>query len=223
VDLFLSHTQVVEAWRFEGRILGVGTTSGTRVVVGWWDRSPFGAFVDAMVQDVSGRRTLVAPSRVAEFVATTYRFDDVVTGDVRARWDVGADDDAAPGSAGRPRRAVLVDGGPLRLRAVVGRRTRLGTVLRLVPRRLATAPAFTMVTDPVARLLLDGVRTRGGAGGGRRETYGATDVHAVVAVRATWDDVGLGALAAVDPPVRFGFGSTPRRPSLTHVTTTVQG
>ncbi|WP_418275821.1 hypothetical protein ACNHYB_13305 [Isoptericola jiangsuensis] len=210
---------MVQERRFEGRILGVGTASGTRVVVGWWDRSPFGAFADAMVQDVTGRRTLVAPEAVAGFVASTYDFDDVVVAGVRARWH----DDERGAPAVRPGRALLVEGGPLRLRAVVGRRTWLGGALRLVPARVATAPAFTLLSDPVARVVLDGVRTRGGAGGGRRETYGATDVHAVVGVRATWDDVGLGALADVDPPVRFGFGSTPRRPALTDVTTTVRG
>jgi hypothetical protein len=33
--------------------------------------------------------------------------------------------------------------------------------------------------------------------------------------------MSLGALADVDPPVRFGFGSTPRFPALVRVTTTV--
>ncbi|WP_244277258.1 hypothetical protein [Geodermatophilus obscurus] len=39
---------------------------------------------------------------------------------------------------------------------------------------------------------------------------------------ATWDGVPLGALAAVRPPVTFGFGSVPPRPALARVTTTVQ-
>jgi hypothetical protein len=202
--------------RFDGVILGVGTTSGTRIVVGRWARSPFGRFVDVMVQDVAGRRHLIAPERVAEFVATTYGFDDVVTADVHARWEMPAGPAQVP-------RDLVVEGGPLHLRASVGRRTLLGHVLRLVPRRIAAAPMFTLVTDPVARVALDGVRTRGSAGGGRHETYGASDARAVVAVRATWDGDDLGELADVDPPVRFGFGSTPRRPGLTVVTTTVRG
>ncbi len=201
-------------WRFDGRILGVGTASGTRVVLGVWDRSPFGAFADAMVEDGAGHRRLVAPAHVAEFVASTYGFDDVVEAPVRVRHDVGA---PAPGGL------VVAQAGPLGLRAVVGHRTSLGRMLRLLPRRLATAPSFAGLTDPVARLLLDGVRTRGTAGNGRRETYGATDVHGVVAVHATWEGADLGELADVDPPVRFGFGSTPRRPSLTRVVTMVRG
>jgi hypothetical protein len=214
--------------RFDGSILGVGTTSGTRVVVGRWARSPFGAFADVMVEDAAGCRLLVAPQHVAGFVATTYGFDDVLEVPVDVRREVVPDGGSRtgrplPGDRGTVATAVTVAAGPLRLCAVVGPRTALGRLLRTVPRPLATSRSFALITDPLARLLLDGVRTRGSAGGGRRETYGATDVHAVVAVRASWDGVDLGALADVDPPVRFGFGSTPRRPSLTRVMTTVRG
>jgi hypothetical protein len=65
------------------------------------------------------------------------------------------------------------------------------------------------------------VRTRGTAVAGRREWYGATEVRAVVRMRGRFDDADLGALAPVDPPCRFGFSSTPRRPSVTSVVTTV--
>ena len=61
--------------RFEGRICGVGTREGSRIVVGRWDRSPLGEFADVMVESRDGHRLLVAPSRaVAEYVGSTYRF-----------------------------------------------------------------------------------------------------------------------------------------------------
>ena len=64
--------------RFEGQIAGVGSTSGVRVVIGHWVRSPFGAFADAMVERADGHRMLLAPSeQVAELVSTTYTFDEV--------------------------------------------------------------------------------------------------------------------------------------------------
>ncbi len=103
----------------------------------------------------------------------------------------------------------------------VGPRTALGRLLRLVPPALAAAPAFTLVTDPVARAVLRGVRTRGTAGGGRRETYGATDLHPVLRVQGTWRGRPLGELRPVTPEPGFGFGSTPERPSVTSVVTTV--
>ena len=193
--------------RFEGRIAGVGSTSGVRVVVGRWERSPMGAFADAMVATAEGRRVLLAPSReVADFVAATYSFDEVriepfdVTGD--ANWQVRSPS--------------------LTLVLAVGRRTWLGRLLRLVPRRLGTSPAWCTVTDPVARVVLRGVRTRGSAGGGRREYYAATDHRAVVSASGTFDGVGLGGLAPVSPEPGFGFSSTPPRPSVTSLVTTVQ-
>ena len=38
-----------------------------------------------------------------------------------------------------------------------------------------------------------------------------------------WDGADQGGLTPVEPPVRFGFGSTPRAPSLVRVVTLVQG
>ena len=68
---------------------------------------------------------------------------------------------------------------------------------------------------------MQGVRTRGSARGDRRETYGATDHHAVESLRGTWRGRDLGALAPVLPEPGFGFGSTPPRPSVTALVTTV--
>ncbi|HEY0642723.1 MAG TPA: hypothetical protein VGD39_04835 [Nocardioides sp.] len=194
--------------RFTGRIAGIGSTSGVRVVVGRWDDSPWGAFADVMVEDADGHRVLLAPSeRVREFVAATYSFDEhviepVAVTDTADGWRI-----ATPS---------------LSLRLVVGGRTPLGAVLGLVPDRVATAPAWCTVVDPVARVVLRGVRTRGTAGGDRREWYGATSVSAVTAIEGEWRGAGLGALAPVDPPCRFGFSSTPKRPSVTSVVTTIE-
>ena len=194
--------------RFTGRIAGAGSTSGVRVVVGRWDDSPWGSFADLMVEDASGHRVLVAPDeRTREFVAATYAFDEhvitpVTVSDTTSGW--------------------RVDSEPLALDLAVGRTTLLGRVLDLVPDRLATAPAWCALTDPVARVVLRGVRTRGSASRDRREWYGATSVRSVTALRGTWRGTDLGTLAPVDPPCRFGFSSTPRRPSVTAVVTTIE-
>ena len=65
------------------------------------------------------------------------------------------------------------------------------------------------------------MRTVGSAGSGRREYYCARDEHALQQVEATWDGEPLGALRPVSPPVRFGFGSSPRRPAIVRVTTII--
>ncbi|WP_131104747.1 hypothetical protein [Ornithinimicrobium sufpigmenti] len=196
-------------WTFSGRILGVGTTSGVRLVVGVWDTSPLGSFADVMVEQAGGHRILLAPSQeVADFVAGTYTFDETRIEPVEVE---------LPGDA-----RMEVVSSSLSLVAALGRRTAMGWLLRGIPRRVAANPLFSTATDPVARVILRGVRTRGTAGQGRREYYGATDVRAVTSVSGRLDGVDLGTLTAVDPPASFGFSSTPRRPSLTQVVTTIR-
>ena len=193
--------------RFEGHIAGVGSGSGTRVVVGHWHRTPMGAFADVMVETPTGHRVLLAPrADVAAFVETTYRFDEVRLEPVEVA-ERGAD--------------WQVRAPSLTLSLRVGRSTVLGHLLRRLPPRLLTSPAWCRLVDPVARLLLRGVRTTGTARAGRREYSGATDVRAVLAATGTFDGRPLGPLRPVHPPCRFGFSSTPRRPSVTTVVTTV--
>ena len=191
--------------RFRGRIAGVGSTSGTRVVVGHWLDTPLGPFADAMVETAAGHRVLLAPhDEAAAFIRATYTFDEVRI---------------EPFSVGEP---LAVRSPSLTLDLTVGGRTPLGSALRAVPRRLAESPAWCALTDPVARVALRGVRTRGTAGNDRREWYGATDTHRITALSGTFDGQDLGDLADVDPPCRFGFSSTPHRPSVTEVVTTVE-
>jgi hypothetical protein len=193
--------------RFVGEICGLGTASGCRVVIGRWTSSPFGSFADAMVEHADGHRVLLAPDdAVATYVSTVYEFDEVVVTSV---------------STDRPPGRLRFRGGPLIADITIGSRDALGWALRAVPRSVATSATWASLVDPVARLTMRGVRTRGSTAGGE-EHYGATDRHRVVAVTATWSGADLGALAAVEPPVRFGFSSAPRRPSIVAVTTTVR-
>lgn len=193
--------------RFEGHIAGIGTSSGTRLVVGRWDVSPFGAFTDVMMEDSEGFRTLLAPSRdVAEYVGSTYSFDEIRVVPVQSA--LGAS-------------RLELDAGPLRLEAVLGGRTALGRVLRLVPRALATSPRWLALISPAAAALLPGVRTAGSAGNGRREYYGVTSARTITSATAELEGAGLGRLAPLRPAVRFGFSSAPAAPQLVSVVTTI--
>jgi hypothetical protein len=193
---------------FRGCIAGLGTSSGVRIVVGCWAESPYGAFADVMLAEPDGTRRLLAPTReIADFVAATYRFDEVMVVPVEV---------STTGSR------VVVVAGDLRLDYALGRRTPLGRALRLVPAHVATSPAWARVTDLVSRLVLRGVRTRGSAGGGRTESYGATDHHRVDSMTGTWRGRDVGRLAPVLPEPGFGFGSTPAVPSVTTLVTTVR-
>ncbi|MBG0564727.1 hypothetical protein I4J89_25080 [Actinoplanes sp. NEAU-A11] len=193
--------------RFNGWIAGLGTASGTRLVVGHWPDSPFGPVTDVMVEHADGRRVLLAETEeLGRFVAETYSFDRVRV---------------VPVSVDRSGPAWTVTAGPLTLRFITGGRGPLGRLLHAVPPVLARRLLWVRLIDVPARLLR-GVRTHGSAGNGRRERYAVQDLHRITTATGVLDGVDLGRLAAVDPPVRFGFGSTPRFPALVRVTTTVE-
>ena len=176
-------------------------------MVGAWTESPYGEFTDVMLAEPDGTRRLLAPTReIAELVGDTYSFDDVRVVPVRMRRDWSF---------------VRVTAGDLDLRYLIGRRTPLGVALRLVPEPVGSAAWWTRVTDPVARSVLRGVRTRGSARDGRSEAYAATDHHAITRVLGSWQGVDLGSIAPVTPEPGFGFGSTPERPSVTTLVTTI--
>ncbi|MDQ2755003.1 MAG: hypothetical protein M3Y71_00285 [Actinomycetota bacterium] len=197
---------------FAGRIAGIGTTSGTRLVVGHWEHTPLGPFADVMLERPDGHRLLLAPSEeVIEVVEATYVFDEIRLEPVRVTEGSGG-----TGASWR------VSSPSLDLSLVLGERAALGRLLQLVPRRVATSTRWASVVNPVAGLLVPGVRTRGVARPGRREWYGATDVRHVVSAWGTLEHRDLGTLAPVDPPCHFGFSSTPRAPSVTTVVTTIE-
>lgn len=192
---------------FGGRILGVGSTSRTRVVVGMWDTSPLGAFADCMVALPTGRRILLAPTEeVATYIADTYDFDEVRIEDVGCRASANT---------------LAVEAASLILDVELGGPTGLGRLLRLIPARLGRSTTFAAMCDPVARVALRGVRTRGTAGNGRTEFYAASDLRSVRSISGRFQSTDLGDLADVWPEPGFGFSSTPRTPGLTSVTTTV--
>lgn len=193
--------------QFDGDITGIGTTSGTRIVVGHWPSSHLGDFADVMVEFADGERLLIAPDdEVREFVTATYNFDRTALTEVTYTTDG---------------RHTTVTAGDLVVSFTTGSPTALGRLLSLMPTAIVTAPWFCAISDPIARVVMRGVRTRGTAGGGRREYYGARGQRRVIEVEATWRGDDLGHLTDVDPPVRFGFGSTPKKPSTTRITTTI--
>lgn len=193
--------------RFHGTITGIGTSSGVRIVVGQWAQTPYGTFADVMLETADGHRRLLAPTQqVAEFIEQTYEFDEVSIVPVTV---------IANGKS----RDLRAD--TLQLTWAIGRRTAIGGLLRAVPGKLAVTPAWCRVIDPIARVVMRGVRTAGTARAGRREFYGARDVHAVDSASGSYLGRDLGELTAVQPAVSFGFGSVPATPAETTIVTTI--
>lgn len=193
--------------RFTGHIAGLGTASGVRIVVGMWESSPLGAFTDVMVQSGKGVRTLLAPSSaVADYVSETYNFDIVRVVPLKVKLDEDT---------------LELDAGPLHVRAGLGGPTRLGRLLGVLPKAVATHPRWLTAVNPVARILFPGVRTAGTTGNNRHEYYGVTSARRITSVAADWAGTPLGRLAPIQPRVRFGFSSVPKAPQLVTVTTTI--
>lgn len=194
--------------RFTGHIAGIGTRSGTRLVLGMWDETPMGSFADAMIEDASGHRTLVAPrEEVADFIAATYSFDEIVI---------------APVALTRSPAAWYLTSDDLDVAFAPGRRLWMSPLLLAVPPPLRRTAGWARVCSPIASRLMPGVQTFGTAGSGRTEWYAARDVRGVDSASARWRGEDLGALAPLTPPVRFGFASAPARPSLTALTSYVR-
>ncbi len=193
---------------FTGHIAGIGTRSGTRLVLGMWDETPMGAFADAMIEDAAGHRTLVAPRReVADFIATTYSFDEIVI---------------APVTVSRESvwRLTSTD---LDVTFSPGRQLWVSPLLKAVPAPVRRSSTWARLCNPIASRLMPGVRTFGSAGSDRTEWYAARDVRRIDSASVRWRGEDLGALAPLTPAVRFGFASAPARPSLTALTSYVAG
>ena len=170
---------------FTGRIAGLGTTSGVRLVIGMWETTPFGPFADVMLEEPSCHRILLAPTdEIAEFIATTYTFDEV---------------GVAPVTFRRTTAGVTLSAPRLSLTFGVGSISPLGRLLRIVPPTFATNPTWLRAIDPIARVLVPGVRTAGSANAGRREFYGVTRARTITDAAASWQDRDLGSLAPLWP------------------------
>ncbi len=157
-----------------------------------------------MVELASGQRILLAPdAEVADFVSSTYGFDETRLVPVTASIDAGND-----------AQHLVVEAGPLRIRAVVGASSMLGYAAALLPKRLAVHPSWLRAVSPVAAWLSPGVRTAGSARDGRQEFYGVTGIRRIDSAVVNWDGRDAGPLARIQPPVRFGFSSVPSRPSI---------
>ena len=150
-----------------------------------------------MVETAAGHRVLLAPSpsRWRTFVEATYVFDEMRrrAGHGRGRGADGVAGPVAVAAAHAARRCVV------RRWAAAARGAAAGS------RR---APAWCALTDPVARVVLRGVRTRGTASGGRREWYGATDTRAVTALAGSFD--GAAARDAWPRSTRRAASASPR-------------
>jgi hypothetical protein len=144
-----------------------------------------------------GERVLVAATEdVAAFVSAVYRFDDTVVD---------------------PAFRATITGRTLRVEAPGSQLAWTAEGGRGWPVPIAGPPWVTRrLAGPVARRAM-GVNTYGVSPTGVREWYRASWYRPVLRSAASIAAEDLGALAPLDPPVRFGFSEPPKRPSMVSV------
>lgn len=197
--------------RFDGAIAGAAFSSGDRIVIGCWLRSPFGPFVDAMWARPDGTRVLVAPHGAPlAFVSSQYRFDEHV---------------AAEAGAHVSSRSFRATAGSLVLEMSLEPPGVMSALLALRPNVLRTAEPWMWMEDVLLRPLIGpllggsaAIRIRGTTPGGVRERYCIHDIRSAASVRASVEGVDLGPPAPPISPAGFGFSEFPPRPSLVRVT-----
>lgn len=198
--------------RLDGHIAGAGTSSGVRLVLGAWLRSPWGAFADLMLARPDGTRVLYAPSSdLAGVVADLYTFDEVTTAPVRLH------------RTGTGRHSHWqVQAGPVHWSFTLGRRHPAGVALAAVPGPIARSLPYARALKPLAQALMPGVNTHGSARPGRMQWYGAADLHLIATSTVMIGEVDQGSLAPVRPSPSFGFGSVPQIPSVTRLSSLIR-
>lgn len=194
-------------WVLDGHIAGAGTRAGTRLVLGAWHTSPWGAFADVMIAHPDGTRELLAPtSDIADFISGLYTFDRVRTCHVHLR---------RTGTGTGSRWQVTAAG--LTWSFTLGGRGGLGALLRAVPPPLGSTLTWARAIDPIASRLLPGVHTHGSSNPNRVQWYAARDLHPVTDSSVVLDGVDQGALAPISPAPDFGFSSVPQAPGVVRV------
>jgi hypothetical protein len=160
-----------------------------------------------MIQTADDERILLAPNaQVADFVSSTYNFDQV---------------DVAPVAATLDRNRLALSTTRLVLDVAIGAASPVDLLLRLIPGPLATAPWWLRAIDPIASRVVPGVHTAGSAGSGRREYYGVRRARSITSASGRFDGRDLAGVAPLLPPVRFGFSSAPSAPQIVAVRTTI--
>lgn len=188
-------SDVTREYCMQGSIAAMGFASKDRIVIGNWDESPIGPFLDVMWAEVDDWRTLfVAHQTAADFVTAMYQFDK-----------------------------VIVD--PSLEQKQFGRRTEIrwsGAVLEFtVGRATPFPPRPTWVTEhiekPIARQTMH-VETAGVSPTGVEEIYKAQRLYRILDGWAVVAGRDLGSIGSPTPSCNFGFSEPPPFPSVTEVT-----
>jgi hypothetical protein len=178
--------RVVRQHILDGTISAAGFASGDRLVVGSWEDSPIGPFLDIMWAEPDNWRTLLVPhERAGAFVSALYEFDSLIVDPALKRTVDG--------------RTISISWTNAQVEFEVGRSVPFPPRPNWVTRR---------VEKPLARAALS-VETHGMTPSGIEETYKARRLRRIVDGWAVVAGRDLGQLGPPTPACGFGFSEPP--------------
>ena len=175
---------------FTGRITSTGFSTGDRIVIGDWSKSPLGSFTNVMWAKPDGSRVLLSPSQIhADYVSELYNFEDVEVTDI---------------SVERKGREVSIEGGGLSVRIAWG---------LPFPIPFWRPLWFIASFEALFGRILFGTKTHGVTKNGRREWYSVRSLSRILKAEASFEGRDLGEKKEFEIDACFGFSEPPSMPS----------
>ena len=175
---------------FDGRISSCGFSSGNRIVVGDWKKSPLGPFTNVMWAKPDGTRVLLSPSEEhADYVSALYNFEEV---------------HVVPIDVNRQRRGIDIVADSLNVsfewkRGIGIPFSRPKWIISTIEQWVASA--------------VFGTKTHGLTCNGLREWYCIYNLSSINHAKASYEGEDLGVVSKFEVDACFGFSEPPKKPS----------
>ena len=175
---------------FDGRISSCGFSSGDRIVVGDWQKSPLGPFTNVMWAKPDGTRVLLSPSKEhADYVSTLYNFEAVhIVQLAVTRQPRGTD--------------IVTDSRSVSFQWKRG----IG-----IP--FSRPRWFISTIEQWIAGVVFGTKTHGTTCNGLREWYCIYNLSTIKRAEASCDGHDLGSVSKFEVDACFGFSEPPKKPS----------
>ena len=175
---------------FDGRISSCGFSSGNRIVIGDWKKSPLGPFTNVMWARPDGSRVLLSPSiEHANYVSELYNFEEVKIVEMRIK---------------RSRKGLDIRTEEMSVRMTWG-----ASFAIPIWRPLWFIASF----EALFGRILFGTRTHGVTRNGRREWYSVRSLSRILKAEASFEGNDLGDSKEFEIDACFGFSEPPSMPA----------
>ena len=175
---------------FDGRISSCGFSSGNRIVVGDWKKSPLGPFTNVMWAKPDGTRVLLSPSEEhADYVSALYNFEEV---------------HVVPIEVNRQRRGIDIVADSLN----VSFEWKRGIGIPFSRPKWIISTIEQWVAGAVF-----GTKTHGLTYNGLREWYCIYNLSPINHAKASYEGEDLGVVSKFEVDACFGFSEPPKKPS----------